>query len=475
MADGTTQTISPDTASVWDFQWSPDGKKLAVLFTRPGKFGQWRRGMLAVAQADGSLWKRLPGRADPTQGVAWSPDGEALAYYALPAARYSYPVLHTIGANGKRLSRLTPPDLPETEEGVLWTSSTGLIVSSFVGARCFITRIDPETGSRIRLVERSVPAGGAGASLTASRGGHLAFTSESFDHPAEVFILDHGAAASRRLTRMNSQLEGLSFPSPRVVHWTTFDGLRIEGILFLPPESIPRPVPLIVLPHGGPAWQWSLGFYADPLNPAPLLVAQGYALLFPNPRGSTGYGEGFSALNRGDLGGGDFRDIEAGVDSLVGAGVADPRRLAMSGYSYGGYMTAWTIAHTDRYRCAIIGAGPMNFYSDYSQNDLTPYWQQEFLGASPYQDPMVYLSRSPIFHVRNIWTPALIIHGADDVRVPLAQSQEMYTALKELGRTVEFYIYPREGHGLREPKHQIEFMKRQLEWFAGYLRPRNEG
>lgn len=463
-----TTTISPDTTSVWTFTWAPNGRRLAVVGTPRGTFGQWRRGYLALVDADGRNWTRIPGRANPNEPAAFSPDGRLVAFYALPGTTMSYGVLHVMNGDGSRVRRIEAPGLAETSENLVWSPARGLLVKALVGVRNYITRVDPLTGERTRLVERE---GMSPGSFSVAQDGTIAFDSEAHDRPGDLFLLPPDSAGPRRLTEMNPGLKSWRWVKPEVVTWTSFDGRRVEGILYLPPDRGTRPVPLVVLPHGGPSWQWTLGWFADAHAPAPFLAARGYACLLPNPRGSTGYGEEFNGLNRGDLGGGDHRDIEAGVDSLIGAGVADAKRLAIAGLSYGGYMTAWTTTRTDRYRCAIVGAGPMNFYSDYAQNDLTPYWQHEFLGTTPWEKPEAYLQHSPLWYVRQIRTPTLIVHGEQDVRVPLMQSRELFHALRENGVPAEFYIYPREGHGFSEPAHQIDLMNRTLGWLERWMGP----
>lgn len=467
-----TWTVSPDSSSVWTFTWAPGGRRLAVLSTPCGAFGQWRRGYLALVDTDGRNWTRIPGRASPLEPAAWSPDGRLIAFYGLPAADYAYGVLHVMNSDGTRVRRLEAADLAETSENLVWSASRGLLVKGIVGVRNFITQVDPVTGARTRLVERQ---GMTPGSFSVAKDGTLAYDSESFDRPSDIFVLPPEAAEPRRLTTMNPGLTAYRWIEPDVVRWGSFDGRTVEGLLFLPPGRGSRAVPLVVLPHGGPSWQWTLGWFADAHAPAIYLAAHGYAALLPNPRGSTGYGERFNALNRGDLGGGDFKDIEAGVDSLIAAGVVDARKLAIGGLSYGGYMTAWSITRTDRYRCAIVGAGPMNFYSDYAQNDLSPYWQHEFLGASPWENPDVYLRHSPLYYIRQMRTPTLIVHGEEDIRVPIMQSRELFQALRENGVPCEFFIYPREGHGFVEPAHQIDLMVRTRSWLERWMGPNGGG
>lgn len=468
--DPTTTTISPDTANVWQFAWSPDSQRLAVLFTRPGPFGEWRRGRLAILDIAGRNWSPVAGRWDTTKNLAWNPGGDSLAVFALPAAGYNYPILHVLPVDDERVGtpvRLTPPDAAETLSQVAWTKGGGLVVMAQVGVRSYLTRLDLKTRLSTRLAECWTELD---VDFSMNESGTLAWLSGSLDGPSDVYSLLPGEVEPRRLSLLNPQLTERSWVPPTVVTWTSFDGRRIEGILFEPGPDTPRPCPMIVMPHGGPSWHWSLGFYADCHNPARYLVERGYAVFLPNPRGSTGYGETFNSLNRLDMGGGDWRDIEAGVDSLVASGLADPARLAINGFSYGATLAAWSVARNDRYRCAVIGAGPMNFLSGYGEDDLSPYWQEEFLGGPPWSHPREYLERSPITGVGAIQEPVLIVHGQDDVRVPLAQSRELFAALTEQGVPVEFRIYPREAHGFAERRHQVDYMERQWHWFERHLK-----
>ena len=470
--DPTTTTISPDTANVWRFAWSPDSRRLAVLFTRPGPFGEWRRGRLAILDIEKQRWSPVAGRWDTINNVAWSPGGDTLALYALPAPGYSYPILHLLPIDDGRIGspiRVTSFDAGETLSRVAWTPGGGLVVMALAGVRSFLSRVDPATGRSVRLAECWTELG---VDFSMSGSGALAWLSGGLDGPSDVYSLLPGEREPRRLSILNPQLAMRSWTPPTVVTWTSFDGRRIEGIVFEPDAATARPCPMVVMPHGGPSWQWALGFYADCHNPARYLAERGYAVFLPNPRGSTGYGEEFNAANREDLGGGDWRDIEAGVDSLVAAGLADPARLAIDGFSYGGYLAAWSLGRNDRYRCGVVGAGPMNFLSGYAEDDLAPYWQEEFLGGRPWSNAQRYLDRSPITRVAGIREPVLIVHGEDDIRVPLAQSRELFVALTQQGTPVEFRIYPRESHGFAERKHQVDYLERQWHFFERHLNGR---
>ena len=206
----------------------------------------------------------------------------------------------------------------------------------------------------------------------------------------------------------------------------------------------------------------------SPFTLAQVYAAEGYAVLSPNYRGSEGYGAAFSTANRADLGGGDAQDILAGIDRAVAEGLADPERLAVVGSSYGGYLVNWLIGHSDRFRAAVSKFGIFSLVTDFS-NSQAPRWETEYLGGYPWDKPELYAERSPATYLQNIHTPVLILHGEGDPNTFIANSQEMYQSLRLLGKTVEYVHYPREGHGIGEPQHRLDEIRRSLAWFDKYL------
>jgi dipeptidyl aminopeptidase/acylaminoacyl peptidase len=196
-----------------------------------------------------------------------------------------------------------------------------------------------------------------------------------------------------------------------------------------------------------------------------ILTGRGYAVFQPNFRGSTGYGDAFQRLNVNDWGKGDFQDIMSGVDSLIAKGVADPDRMALHGWSYGGYMCAWSITQTTRFKAASCGAALTNLYSMYGTNDI-PGTLDDYFDGPPYAKAETYWSASAMAWITKAKTPTLILHGQADDRVPPGQGQELYLGLKKLGVPTEFVTYPREPHGFREPNHQVDKIERELAWFA---------
>ena len=189
----------------------------------------------------------------------------------------------------------------------------------------------------------------------------------------------------------------------------------------------------------------------------------------PNPRGSSGYGEAFRRANYKDWGGGDYDDIMSGVDAMIDRGIADPDRLGIMGWSYGGYMTSWAVTQTTRFKAASVGAGITNLYSMYGSNDLSSYLKS-FFGDYPWRDPEEYARHSAMTFVDNIKTPVMIQHGEQDFRVPYAQAQEFYQALKDRKVPAEFVSYPRQGHGIAEPRLLKDAMHRNLDWFNKWIK-----
>jgi dipeptidyl aminopeptidase/acylaminoacyl peptidase len=254
------------------------------------------------------------------------------------------------------------------------------------------------------------------------------------------------------------------------VRWAAPDGVQIEGVLLYPAgyEEGKR-YPLIAHIHGGPTWQWLMRFVGGWHDWGQWLAAQGYAVLMPNPRGSFGRGRDYAWGNQRNWGHGDFDDVLSGVDALIERGIADPDRLGIGGWSYGGYLTSWAIGHTDRFKAAIVGAGVTDLLS-FQAADIPSWLPTQMMLAPSYREPEVYLRSSPITYVANAKTPTLILHGASDERVRLGQGKELYHALQALGTPTEMVIYPREPHIFQERHHQRDVLERVAGWFNRWVR-----
>ena len=251
----------------------------------------------------------------------------------------------------------------------------------------------------------------------------------------------------------------------RSIHWKS-DGFDVQGWLLEPEASGARP--MITLVHGGPA-SAATPVFAGPGTTRELLV-RGYALFYPNPRGSYGQGEAFTAANVRDFGHGDLRDILSGIDAAARAASIDTARLGIMGGSYGGFMTMWAVTQTRRFKAAVAGAGISNWLSYYGENGIDA-WLLPYFGASPYADPAVYARSSPINFIRSVRTPTFAWVGENDIECPAPQTQEFWHALRELGVPTSSVIYAHEGHGLRDPEHLADLEQRVLGWFDRYLTP----
>jgi dipeptidyl aminopeptidase/acylaminoacyl peptidase len=303
-------------------------------------------------------------------------------------------------------------------------------------------------------------------------GTRFAASKDAPGEPPEVCILNTapGARTWRPLTSLNDALRDIRAPRVESLKWNSSDGLEIEGLVLLPAEAERRPLPMVVIVHGGPTLNWTYSFAPGYLGHGLCLANAGYAVLLPNPRGSSGYGQDFARANLGDLGGGDFQDIVAGVEACVEAGIADGVRVGITGVSGGGLMSAWAVTQTDRFAAAIPVSCVSNWLSFHNTANIGRF-DELFLQADPYDPTGNYAKLSPVMHSRAARTPTLIMHGDLDLVTPKGQAQEFYQALVDAGCTTELVIYPREGHGHAwiERPHLDDCWQRMREWFDRYL------
>jgi dipeptidyl aminopeptidase/acylaminoacyl peptidase len=259
------------------------------------------------------------------------------------------------------------------------------------------------------------------------------------------------------------------------VRWKAPDGMDVEGLLTYPVEyERGRKVPLLVMVHGGPTGVFTRAFIGMPgPYPIPIFAARGYAVLRVNPRGSSGYGRSFRYANYKDWGGGDYRDIMSGVDHVIAMGVADPDRLGIMGWSYGGYMTSWVITQTKRFKAASVGAGVTNLMSFTGTADI-PGFVPDYFGGEYWNVFDRWRERSAMFNIKGVTTPTLIQHGERDLRVPISQGYELYNALRRQNVPTTMVVYPRQPHGIQEPKLQKDAMERNLEWFDRWIKGRGQ-
>ncbi len=302
--------------------------------------------------------------------------------------------------------------------------------------------------------------------FSVSDSGEVAFAGQTATTPQELWLWDQ-KGAPKQISHLNDSWKQYALSAPEFYKYKSLDGQDIEAALLKPLGYDGKSkLPLIALIHGGPtgAWRDSIETWGQ------LLAARGYAIFYPNIRGSSGYGEKFIEMNRGDWGGGDYRDVMAGVDDLIARGIADPDKLAIGGWSYGGYMSEWAITQTTRFKVAVSGAGLSNLISEYG-TEQGPSYDEWFYGL-PYEPEKIagFLNSSPFVHLKNVKTPTLILQGDADPVDPPGQSQELYRGLKRYGVETELVMFPREPHGFHEEKHLLDRLNRILAWYDKHLK-----
>jgi dipeptidyl aminopeptidase/acylaminoacyl peptidase len=461
LASGKRRQLVTGANYVWHVRWSPDSRQLAFLTSPTGAADDGDLVDIGVVAAAGGAVHTLGAIGDR---FAWSPDGRWIAW-ASATHRDQYVEKQDVWVCAPSGGR--PVNLTAAYDGdgtaPCWSAGSDTLFFHAERGVSTVVAAVPRTGGAVRLLtDRN-----AGAEFpVAHASGRTAWVQSTTTSPPEVFVADHPALAGRAITSLHADVTRLALGSVRAFQWTSSDGVRCEGVLIRPPGAPARgPLKTLVGLHGGPyGTRYDFGFQSVPQ----LLAARGYQVFLPNFRSSSGYGTAFMVRARADWGGQDWRDVTTGIDSLVRAGLADGKRLGVYGGSYGGFLSAWAITHTDRFRAAYIDRPPIDLAGLWAQSDVHKYRAFEF-GGRPWESFDAWRRSSPIAHVASAKTPTLLIVGEDDRRTPIAQSQELYQSLKALGVPVQFVHYPREGHGLREPRHRADLLTRVLAWFDRWI------
>jgi len=461
IATGTQRRLTSGAHYVWNMRWSPDSRSIAFLVSPTGKPDDENLVDIGIVPVQGGPLRTLGVIGSP---FSWSPDGRWIAWSngSDRNVHVGKSDLWVIPASGGKPVNLTA-GFDEDAEAPAWSSDSDTLYFHAARGTSTVLAAVARTGGGVRLgADRR---GEAGAPVIA-RTGAVAWTRSGPLEPTEVWVADRASEPGRAMTAIHAGVAQLALGATRTVRWTSTDGTPVEGVL-VRPHSAPQRGPLktLVLLHGGPyTSRYSLGF--QPM--AQFFAAAGYQVFMPNFRSSGGYGTAFMMRKRSDWGGQDWDDVMAGVDSLVKWGLADASRLGVLGHSYGGYLSAWAITHTHRFKAACVSAGAVDLAAHYGQSDIHRYRAYDFEGA-PWESPEHWTRASPITTVASVTTPTLILVGESDQRVPMPQSQELYQALTTLGVPTQFVHYPREPHGLREPRHRADWLTRMRGWFDRWI------
>ena len=485
---GELKMITPKNLFVYEYSWAPGSQRIAFVGAPPPGRNNWWVAKLYTQKLDGAPQMRLdPGAVKGSlHGLQialprFSPDGKQIALIGglMSDQGVTGGDIYVLPSTGGTAHDVTP-GVKFTPGWLTWSGKRQLLVSAFAGGytRVLSLRLHGSKPARSKalLTIKSSTSDGTAMSSIAFDAKHrrFAFIHSTFTQPPEIYTGQLSAGllgrptgvkqAPKAVTAVNAVLKPIWGPA-RSITWHN-EGFRVQGWLQLPAHYNPnKHYPMVVLVHGGPAYavraSWGGGF-------SNALSAMGYFVLQPNPRGSFGQGEKFTQANRRDFGYGDLRDILAGVDAVEKQFPIDDKRLGLTGWSYGGFMSMFAPTQTHRFAAAVAGAGLSNWQSYYGENSIDQ-WMIPFFGASVYDDPAVYAKSSAINFIKNNTTPTLVLVGQYDGETPAPQSFEFWHALKTMGVPTRLVVYPGEGHGFRNPKHRRDVLVRMLDWFHRYL------
>ena len=475
---GSPKQVTNLGVNVRSAAWRPDGRGF-VLVADSHQRDEYTYGRadLWVVSLDGTI-RRLTDDGYDYSSPSWSPNGRSLSFRRVKGLDmviesgqdHGAPVdLFTLPAEGGEMANLTT-NWELRPGGPLWSADGRFIYySAGIEGNAHLFRV-PASGGEVEQVTRGArQLGGLSVSSAFDR---VAYTVADAVRPAEVFSARIDGGEEKKLTGFNDELLSEAGVMPaETVRYPSKDGTEIEGWIILPRGYDPAEgsYPLILAIHGGPHGGYGNRFSFQ----FQLWAANGYAVLYTNPRGSTGYGEKFLYATWGGWGILDYEDVMAGVDHVLKRYNIDENRLGVTGYSYGGFLTDWTIGHTSRFGAAISGAGISNWISDYGTADIPRTKESEFYGP-PWEPRSGELLRklSPITYAGNVTTPTLFVHGESDFRVPIEQGEQMYTALKKRRVPAKFVRYPDSYHGGWTPWNTVHRYYQELEWWAKYLKPK---
>jgi dipeptidyl aminopeptidase/acylaminoacyl peptidase len=438
--------------------WLPDGSALIVSATQTPESDSNTNHIYSASVADGKLTE-IAAPKGPFGQLRISQDGKTIAYVGSRVDGPSPHDLFVLPVAGGQAQNISADSIDRPVQAILWRPDSNLVAHVQDGFKAKLVFV-----SRNGAMKPFPPVPVNPRAFDISASGTLVFTGGTATEPDELW-LQTGSAPAQRISKFNESWNDFALQKPEIIRYKAFDNLEIEGALLKPANAQPGvKLPLIVLVHGGPTGAWS-----DSIETwGQLLVAHGFAVFYPNIRGSTGYGHRFIEMNKNDWGGADFRDVMAGVDYLIAQGVADPDKLGIGGWSYGGYMSEWAITQTQRFKAAVSGAGLSNLASEFGTEAGSSY--DEWFFSTPYENLDGFMKSSPVKYLKNAHTPTLILQGDADTTDPIGQSEELYRGLKHYGVEAEMVIYPREPHGLREEKHLVDRLNRIVTWYEAHLK-----
>ncbi len=447
--------------------WNPDGSRVAFVSNRTDNPDGNSNSDIWVVAADntdkGETLLQVTTNPGSDGSPAWSPDGQSIAYVTVTQPEliwYATNHLAVVSLNGGE-SRVLTASLDRNVGSPRYSEDGRSIFFGLEDSgENHLAIFEVSSGRITRPIEGALST----RSFAFGPEGKMAALVSRTDLPGEVFVADGDGL--QQLTNVNGEfLSGIRLAEVRNVQFPSRDGTEIEGFIYLPPGYDPgMRHPTLLRIHGGPVSQYSHSFNFD----AQLFAAHGYVVVMTNPRGSSGYGQEFSHALWADWGNKDFEDVMAGVDYAISQGFSDPDKLGVGGWSYGGILTDHVITKTDRFKAAITGASEVLYVANYGHDHYQLQWEGE-LGL-PWENREAWERISPFNRVENINTPTLIMGGEHDWNVPIQNSEQLYQALRRLGRETQLVVYPDQSHGLRVPSYQKDRLERYLAWYDKYVK-----
>ncbi|HWZ33205.1 MAG TPA: S9 family peptidase [Bryobacteraceae bacterium] len=456
---------------VTELAWSPDSSKIAFSHWAGPVADNWTNSELAEVDVSSGAVKSISAEHTMSSHPVYSNDGRYLAFSksSTEPPRWAFASGIALVTRSSGEVRALPATY-DAQPDLLGFAGDRLLFIESRHTRDVLYEM-PIDGPPRALFEPAKGVINSGGTHLNATGTSLGLPMESTDEPPEAYVMALNSKTPTRVSRANVDLPRLPLGKTEAIRWKSKDGLEIEGLLTYPVNyESGKKYPLILNIHGGPTGVFNESFIGrSGLYPIAVFAARGYAVLRPNPRGSGGYGKTFRFGNYNDWGGKDYDDDQTGVDQVISMGIADPDRLAIMGWSYGGYMTSWTVTQTHRFKAAVVGAGVTNLWSFTGTSDVMGFLP-DYFGGEPWQQFDNFQKHSPITYVKNVTTPTLVLHGEADVRVPTSQGYEFYHSLKREGVIAKMVVYPRQPHGPQEPKFVLDIMQRHLDWVDKYVR-----
>jgi dipeptidyl aminopeptidase/acylaminoacyl peptidase len=468
LAGGAPVPISPENLNIYEYDWSPDGRKFAAIAAPgPADNNWWSAKLYTLAVPSKKMELVYTPPVDRQIEVPrWSPDGNSIAFIGGLMSDEGFIGGDIFELSGGGVRDLTP-GIKASASGLVWRANNEILFTEDVDGGGGISTLNVFNG-KAELIWKGPETlhqdGNYPNFALAKDGVTSAAIRSTWESAPEVWA--GGIGDWKKVTKANAE-QLPHWGKAESISWQS-EGSSVQGWLVYPEHfDAAKKYPMVVEIHGGPAGMRSASWPGSHFDMS-VMAGLGYFVFFPNPRGSYGEGEDFTRANVKDFGGGDLRDILAGVDAVLKTAPIDERRIGVTGWSYGGYMTMWTVTQTQRFKAAVAGAGIADWLSYYGENSIDE-WMIPYFGASVYDDPAVYAKSSPIAFIKQVKTPTLVVVGERDGECPAPQSFEFWHALKTIGVPTELVVYPGEGHSFRDAKNRLDVLRRTLAWFEEYL------